>query len=375
MYAAASSGGGVTPGPTLISPGMEPNPLCSALPVFDLGAFLAAPGSPEAARLCAALAACLRSCSALVVRDPRVDTADNAAFLDLMERYFAQPAEARMADVRADLAYQVGATPEGVEKPRCLRDPAILAHAASLTPADRPTTPTGADVKWRFFWRLGERPRDTRFPELNAEPVVPAAFPEWRGVMDGWGGKMLGAVATVAEMAARGLGLEPDAFTSRMRHAPHLLAPTGCDVSAHGTPGTVYAGFHYDLNFLTIHGRSRYPGLFVWLADGRRIPVRIPEGCLLLQAGKQMEWLTGGAIKAGFHEVVCTEETVAAAERARSEGRPPWRVSSTVFSQITSDVVLQPLGSFAAAPGAAAYPPTPAGAQVADELAMINLKT
>lgn len=73
-------------------------------------------------------------------------------------------------------------------------------------------------------------------------------------------------------------------------------------------------------------------------------------------------------------QVVCTEETVAAAERARSEGRPPWRVSSTVFSQITSDVVLQPLGPFAAAPGAAAYPPTPAGAQVADELAMINLK-
>lgn len=31
--------------------------------------------------------------------------------------------------------------------------------------------------------------------------------------------------------------------------------------------------------------------------------VRIPEGCLLLQAGKQMEWLTGGAVKAGFHEV------------------------------------------------------------------------
>lgn len=65
----------------------------------------------------------------------------------------------------------------------------------------------------------------------------------------------------------------------------------------------MFAGFHYDLNFLTIHGRSRYPGLYAWLADGRRIPVRIPEGCLLLQAGKQMEWLTGGAVKAGFHEV------------------------------------------------------------------------
>ena len=30
--------------------------------------------------------------------------------------------------------------------------------------------------------------------------------------------------------------------------------------------------------------------------------MRIPEGCLLLQAGKQMEWLTGGAVKAGYHE-------------------------------------------------------------------------
>ncbi|KAL4430971.1 hypothetical protein ABPG75_006227 [Micractinium tetrahymenae] len=377
LHAAASSGAGVAPaGPTLISPGMEPNPLCKALPVFDLRAFLAAPDSPGAARLCAALAACLRSCSALVVRDPRVDTADNEGFLSLMERYFSQTAEAKMADVRADLAYQVGATPEGVERPRCLRDPAILAHAASLVPADQPTIPTGADVKWRFFWRLGERPRDTRYPELNAEPVVPAAFPEWREVMDGWGGKMLGAVATVAEMAARGFGLEPDAFTSRMQHAPHLLAPTGSDLAAHGQLGTVYAGFHYDLNFLTVHGRSRYPGLFAWLADGRRIPVRTPKGCLLLQAGKQMEWLTGGVVKAGYHEVVCTEETLAAVERARAEGRPTWRVSSTVFSQIASDVVLQPLGPFAAAPRAVeAYPPTPAGVQVAEELSMINLKS
>ncbi len=47
------------------------------------------------------------------------------------------------------LAHQVGATPEGVEKPRCLRDPAILAQAATLPPADRPSTPTGADVKVR----------------------------------------------------------------------------------------------------------------------------------------------------------------------------------------------------------------------------------
>lgn len=53
----------------------------------------------------------------------------------------------------------------------------------------------------------------------------------------------------------------------------------------------------------TIHGKSPFPGLFIWLRDGRRVPVRIPEGCLLIQAGKELEWLTAGTITAGMHEV------------------------------------------------------------------------
>jgi hypothetical protein len=36
-----------------------------------------------------------------------------------------------------------------------------------------PQMPQGADPKWRFFWRIGERPKDTKFKELNAEPVIP----------------------------------------------------------------------------------------------------------------------------------------------------------------------------------------------------------
>lgn len=163
-----------------------------------------------------------------------------------------------------------------------------------------------------------------------------------------------------------------DAFTSRMAGGPHLLAPTGADLAKNSALGTVFAGYHYDLNFCTIHGawgpparkmfcvlcagrcvfawacgscrrrrcsstllchasvvfippphphilehhtrhhtthptpaagKSRFPGLSVWLADGRRVPVRIPPGCLLLQAGRQMEWLTGGHVQAGWHEV------------------------------------------------------------------------
>lgn len=95
-------------------------------------------------------------------------------------------------------------------------------------------------------------------------------------------------------------------------------------MARYGTPGTVFAGFHYDLNFLTIHGRSRYPGLNAWLRGGRRIPVRIPEGCLLLQAGKQMEWLTGGHVAAGFHEVSAVGE--------RGEGRALWKPGAAAES-------------------------------------------
>lgn len=35
----------------------------------------------------------------------------------------------------------------------------------------------------------------------------------------------------------------------------------------------------------------------------RRVPVSVPDGCLLVQAGKQLERLTGGHVLAGFHEV------------------------------------------------------------------------
>lgn len=35
----------------------------------------------------------------------------------------------------------------------------------------------------------------------------------------------------------------------------------------------------------------------------RKMPVSVPDGCLLVQAGKQLERLTGGHVLAGFHEV------------------------------------------------------------------------
>ena len=85
--------------------------------------------------------------------------------------------------------------------------------------------------------------------------------------MDAWGSSLVDTAKTVAEMAALGFGLERGAFSKKMHQAPHLLAPTGSDLrlltedepplkrKAHEVRlGTVLAGFHTDLNFLSVHG-------------------------------------------------------------------------------------------------------------------------
>lgn len=118
------------------------------------------------------------------------------------------------------------------------------------------------------------------------------------------------------------------------------------------------AGFHTDLNFLTIHGRSRYPGLHIWARNtGRRIAVSIPRpsasssgSYLLVQAGKQLEHLTGGLVKAGYHEVVVNSSTLntVAARRREHPDRPLVRISSTFFWHLSSDYDLAPIPALAA---------------------------
>ena len=112
--------------------------------------------------------------------------------------------------------------------------------------------------------------------------------------------------------------------------------------------------------------------MFIWLKDGTKIPVVVPDGCLLLQAGKQLEILTGGFIKAGFHEVIYSEKAKAAMEQAKAEGRILWRISSTMFSQIRGDVILEPQGELDTEEAKKKYPPIVTKDQVLQELRAIG---
>lgn len=339
-------------------------------PIVDISAYLA-DKTGDHKKECELIAELLHKYGILIIRDPRVPESDNEKFVDMIEEYFEQPDDVKAADIRKELFYQVGTTPSGIEKARD-----HCSKVTGLAEEDKPATicPPEVDPKCRFFWRIGERPPKTEFAQLNAEPVIPKAFEDrWEGTMNHWGGLILETVQSVSEMAAIGFGLPSNTFTNLMKYGPHLLAPTGSDLNKWSELGTVFASYHYDLNFITIHGRSRYPGLFIWTREGKKIIVKVPANCLLLQAGKQFEWLTGGHVLAGYHEVVVVKETQDAIAKARAEGKSLWRVSSTLFSHIASDNTLEPVGHFANADSLSKYPPTKAGTQVKAELDAIAL--
>jgi isopenicillin N synthase-like dioxygenase len=256
------------------------NPLIN-LPTIDFSKFFNKEKDPQAYEAeCKKVAFCLHNYGIVILQDPRVFEKDNETFLDMMEQYFEGSDGVR--DARPEYHYQVGVTGEKIEKPRN-----HCARMGTMGPDDKPLSPCPPekDPKWRFFWRTGPAPPTTEFPSHNMDPVIPPEFPQWSGVMDMWGGKMTDACFTLAEMAAIGFGMSSDAFTSRMLYGSHLLAPTGSDFNKYHALGTVLAGFHYDLNFLTIHGKSRFPGLNAWTREGKKVSVAVPDGCLIVQVG------------------------------------------------------------------------------------------
>ena len=316
-----------------------------------------------------------------IVRDPRVKHEENEQYIDMLERYFEHVgaeyyAGNELADSRPELSFQTGVTPESQEK---ARDHEAIANR--LPEADKPLTmyPQEFDAKWRFFWPIGDRPAEIR---NDLPKVIPDNFPEWEERMDSWGNHMIDAAVTAARMAAIGMGLPEETFSEKMEQGSHLLSPTASDLMKYDV-GTAFAGFHYDLNFITMHGKSRYPGLFLWTRDWKKMSCKIPQGCLLMQAGIMFEWLTGGYVLGGFHEVVYTEAT----KRVRDENirvsqeqgvrKSTWRISSTLFSHLRYNVDISPMPELAhlydVEEARAKYRPMTAHDKLCEELKAINL--
>lgn len=301
----------------------------------------------------------------VVVRDPLVSEEDNNQFLDLMEKYFEQEDHIKLKDARPEFGYQVGVTPEKKEVAKCAKSESCKEMIEKQNPENKAQLPVEADPKWRYFWRIGDRLEQTEYNKLNRENVVPENFKDtWPKTMDKWGEKMLKVVKKVTKLIEIGLELNDGVFTELLEGGSHLLAPTGTDISRYNKENTIYAGYHYDISFFTIHGKSRYPGLNIWTKDGQKQEVKIPDGCLILQVGKQLEWLTGGYFSAGYHEVICKKSTIEKMKVNKSN----WRISSTLFAHVNSDKYLEPIKKFRNEISVLMYPKIKEGQFIENEL-------
>lgn len=54
-----------------------------------------------------------------------------------------------------------------------------------------------------------------------------------------------------------------------------MLSPTAVNLEKVKN-GDVLVGFHRDFGMLTMHGKSRFPGLFSWLNTGEKFMVNVP---------------------------------------------------------------------------------------------------
>ncbi len=330
-----------------------------ATPVVECAPYLKAGDSEEAREACRRVARALGEYGQVIFHDPRVDFAIGEDFKSAMQAFFAKPRSVKEQCRMRHCSHQTGWTPPDAELPGAAKGKkdAII---ATLEPGQRPLPVVGHDPKERYMFPIGPR-LDAEvhgYHEFNAMPiVVPPEQPELLALARTWGESLRLGGMTILEMAAIGWGAEADSFTDRLRFGPHFLAPTGSDLVTYGKPGTVLAGFHNDMSFATVHGPATDPGLFAWTTGGVRHPVRLPRGHLILQCGRQMQWLTGGVAHRVFHEVAAVEESRARIEAAVAKGEPYWRVATPLFLHMNTNETAEPKGGFATPEAIAAFAP------------------
>ena len=208
---------------------------------------------------------------------------------------------------------------------------------------------------------------------------IPEAFKDiWQPTIASWGEKLLATGEIVLTMIEQALGTEPGRLRDLTAGGPHLLGPNAANLDVLSAAGTIINAYHRDLNLLSIHGPATYPGLRIWLRNGTSMYIKMPPGHILIQAAHQLEWLTGGLITAGMHEVVVTAEAL----ELRKSRQCPLRISSPCFQHVASRhplIIIPEALAYEGLPKSVyeerlkRYPPITAGEQVRNELSAIGL--
>jgi isopenicillin N synthase-like dioxygenase len=176
--------------------------------------------------------------------------------------------------------------------------------ARGLTPFKTEIAKGATHVDLKEFWHVGrELPKGHRFEELMAPNIWPdrpegfrETFLELFQALDDAGDRLLSAIA-------RYLGLAPDWFDHAVKDGNSVLRllhypPVPADAPE------VRAGAHEDINLITLLLGAEEAGLQLLERSGEWLPVKPPEGAMVVNVGDMLQRLTNNFLPSTTHRVV-----------------------------------------------------------------------
>ena len=154
------------------------------------------------------------------------------------------------------------------------------------------------------FWHVGrELSAGHRYNDVMAPNIWPErpegfrdTFVELFAAFDTAGDKLLSAIA-------RHLGLAPDWFDPAVRDGNSVLRLLHYPPVPQDAPG-VRAGAHEDINLITLLLGAEEAGLELLERDGRWLPVKPPQGAMVVNVGDMLQRLTNHRLPSTTHRVV-----------------------------------------------------------------------
>lgn len=176
--------------------------------------------------------------------------------------------------------------------------------ARGYTPFKTEIAKGATHVDLKEFWHIGrELARGHRFEDYmppNIWPNQPEGFRETFielfQAFDTAGDKLLSAIA-------RYLNLDPSWFDSAVKDGNSVLRLLHYPPVAADAP-EVRAGAHEDINLITLLLGAEEAGLELLDRDGQWLPVKPPEGAMVVNVGDMLQRLTNHVLPSTTHRVV-----------------------------------------------------------------------
>lgn len=176
--------------------------------------------------------------------------------------------------------------------------------ARGYTPFKTEIAKGASHVDLKEFWHIGrELPAGHRYSSVMAPNLWPDApegfrntFVELFHAFDKAGDRLLSAIATWLDLA-------PNWFKEPVRDGNSVLRLLHYPPVTEDAPN-VRAGAHEDINLITLLLGAEEAGLELLDREGRWLPVRPPEGAMVVNVGDMLQRLTNHVLPSTTHRVV-----------------------------------------------------------------------